>query len=631
MTLRPQTRLTLKIVVVGHVDHGKSTVVGRLIFETDSLPEGKFESIQAMSARRGMPFEWAFLLDALQAERDQGVTIDTTQIRFRTPTREFVLIDAPGHKEFLKNMVTGAANAEAALIVVDAAAGVEEQTRRHAYLLHLLGLRRVVGVVNKMDLVGRSAERFEAVRCELVSHLTALGLDSSEITVVPVSARDGDNIAVPSGNMRWYHGPTLLATLDALPLPIVSADLPLRFAIQDVYKFDERRIIAGRLESGRLRVGDTLLFSPTDKTAGVASIEAWNAAQPVKSAGAVESIGVTLDEGIFVERGEVASHQTLPPMLTNVFRARLFWLGRKLVRPGNSYVLKLLTSRVEARIEKIERVIDTGDLSARTADAVERNEIAEVIMRTRGTISVDPFATNPRTGRFVLVEDFKIVGGGIIDMQGFRDLREPVATKSTNITRTEPRVSLAERWRANGHRSGILWLTGLSGSGKTTLAQELERYLFRKGFHTIVLDGDNLRYGLNSDLGFSATDRSENIRRAGEVGALFARAGILVIMAFISPYRMDRDCIREGHPDLFHEVYLAATVEQCEQRDPKGLYAKARAGEIKNFTGISAPYEPPLAADLIIDTGRETVEQSLAILIDYVDRHFGPGRDDEAS
>ena len=628
MTHSAQPRSTLKIVVVGHVDHGKSTVVGRLIFETGSLPEGKFENIQAMSARRGMPFEWAFLLDALQAERDQGVTIDTTQIRFRTPAREFVLIDAPGHREFLKNMVTGAASADAALIVVDAATGVEEQTRRHAYLLHLLGLRPIVGIVSKMDLVGHSAERFEAARADLMAHLTALGLDPAEIAVVPVSARDGVNIAAPSGAMPWYHGPTLLAALDALPLPMVSADLPLRLAIQDVYKFDERRIIAGRIESGRLRVGDTLLFSPTDKTARVASIEAWNAAEPVKSAGAGESIGVTLDQQIFVERGEVASHQTLPPMLVNVFRARLFWLGRKPLRAGNSYVLKLLTSRIEARIEKIERVIDTGDLSGRTVDAVERNEIAEVIIRTRGIISVDPFATNPRTGRFVLVEDFKIVGGGVIDLQGVRDLREPAATKSTNITRTEPRVSLAERWRANGHRSGILWLTGLSGSGKTTLAQELERHLFRKGLHTTVLDGDNLRYGLNSDLGFSGSDRAENIRRAGEVAALFARAGVLVITAFISPYRADRDRIRQGHPDLFHEIYLGATVSQCEQRDPKGLYAKARAGEIKNFTGVSAPYEPPLAADLVIETGRETVQQSLATLIDYVDRHFGPERDD---
>jgi bifunctional enzyme CysN/CysC len=613
-----QPRPTLKIVVVGHVDHGKSTVVGRLIYESGCFPKGKVEAIQEMSARRGMPLEWAFLLDALQAERDQAVTIDTTQIRFRTPAREFVMIDAPGHKEFLKNMVTGAASADAALIVVDAETGVEDQTRRHAYLIHLLGICRVVGIVNKMDLVGWSAARFETVSNDLRAYLAALGLEPADIIVLPVSAREGGNIAVPSPHMGWYQGPTLLSTLDTLPIPVASADLPLRFPVQDVYKFDDRRMVVGRIESGRLRVGDTLLFSPTEKIARVATIESWGSNQSAASAGAGQSIGITLDEPIFVERGQMASHQQSAPNLTTAFRARLFWLGRKPLRAGNNYILKMATERFEARVEKIEHVIDTEDLSAQEVNQVTRNEVGEVVLRTRATIPIDPFAANPRIGRFVLVEDFQIAGGGIIDMRGFPNLRDRAAVKSTNISPTETRIALADRWRVNNHRSGILWFTGLPGAGKTTLARELERQLFRKGYQVAVLDGDNLRYGLNSDLGFSAPDRVENIRRAGEVAALFARAGFVVVTAFISPYRADRDRIREAHPDLFHEIYLAASVEECERRDPRGLYAKARAGMILDFTGVSAPYEPPSAPELRLETGYDTIEHCLSELMDYV-------------
>lgn len=611
----------LKIVVVGHVDHGKSTIVGRVIYETGSLPDGKYEAIRAMSERRGMPFEWAFLMDALQAERDQAITIDTTQIHFRTKAREYVLIDAPGHTEFLKNMVTGAASADAALIAVDAAAGVEEQTRRHAYLLHLLGMRNVVGIVNKMDLVDYSHDRFEKVRADLIAHLTALGLDAANIEVIPVSARQGDNIAEPSDKMAWHSGPTLLAALDDLPQPVESEDLPLRFPIQDVYKFDERRILAGRIESGRLRVGDTILFSPGDNVGKVASIEAWSN-EPPHAAETGRSVGITLENQAFVERGQTASHQQSPPMLTNGFRSRLFWLGRQPLSAGKTYLLKMLTNQFEVRVEAIEKVINTGDLSSKPTDVVNRNEVGEVVLRTRATVPVDPFTINPRTGRFVLIENYQIVGGGIVDMAGFADLRRRESVKSTNITRVEPRVSLAERWNANGHRSGILWLTGLSGSGKTTLALELEKNLFRKGFQVAVLDGDNLRHGLNRDLGFGVADRTENIRRAGEVAALLARAGVITITAFISPYRADRDRIRELHPDLFHECHLAATAAECEQRDPKGLYAKARAGLIPEFTGVTAPYEAPTAPELTLQTGREDVTRSLDALIAYVTQVF---------
>ncbi len=566
MTARQATpRSSLKIVVIGHVDHGKSTVVGRLIHDTGSLPEGKLAAIQQMSARRGMPFEWAFLMDALQAERDQGITIDTAQIRFRTASRDYLLIDAPGHKEFLKNMVTGAASADAAILVVDALDGIQEQTRRHAYLLHILGIRKLVVLVNKMDLVGYERPRFTAVRRDLLAYLRVLGLAAEDIAVIPVSARQGDGIAAPSAEMR--------------------------------------------------------LFSPSNKTARVAAIESWSAPRPtVASAG--QSIGIILDEQIFVERGQVASHLAAPPSLSNVFRARLFWLGHHPLHVGSRYRLKFLTSDVEAHVEKIERVIDTTDLSERSSETVERNAVGEIVLRTHGLVALDEFNASPRTGRFVLVEDHTIVGGGIISMEGYPDQRIQRTVKSKDLTQVENRVLLADRWHFNGHRSGIIWLTGLSGAGKSTLAVELERTLFAKGYQVTVLDGDNVRYGLNADLGFSPEDRVENIRRVGEVAALMARTGVIVITAFISPYLADRELVRTAHPDLFHEIYVAAPLAVCEARDTKGLYRKARAGEIAEFTGVSAPYEPPTAPELVLDTGQQTVEQSLARLVSYVEGHF---------
>jgi bifunctional enzyme CysN/CysC len=616
-------RPSLKIVVVGHVDHGKSTVVGRLMHETDSLPEGKFEAIRQMSARRGMPFEWAFLMDALQAERDQGITIDTAQIRFKTDARDYLLIDAPGHKEFLKNMVTGAASADAAILVVDAHDGIQEQTRRHAYLLHVLGITRVVALVNKMDLVGYRQTRFTEVRRDLLAYLAALGLAAGDIAVIPVSARQGDGIAARSREMPWHDGPTALAALDALAQPSAVLDLPLRLPVQDIYKFDDRRIIAGRIEAGRLAVGDTLLFSPANKTARVASIESWSAAPAQTVASADQSVGITLDDQIFVERGQVASHPVDPPALTNVLRARLFWLGRNPLHVGSRYRLKFLTSDVEAHVEKIERVIDTTDLSERSSETVERNAVGEIVLRTHGLIALDTFTASPRTGRFVLVENHTIVGGGIISMEGYPDQRIERTIKSKNLTPVENRVSLADRWHFNGHRSGIIWLTGLSGAGKSTLAVELERILFAKGYQVAVLDGDNVRYGLNADIGFSPSDRVENIRRVGEVAALMARTGYIVVTAFISPYLADRERVRTAHPDFFHEIYVAAPLAVCEARDAKGLYRKARAGEIAEFTGVSAPYEAPPAPELVLDTGEQTVEQSLARLVGYVENHFG--------
>lgn len=611
----------LKIVIVGHVDHGKSTLVGRLFHDTGSLPDGKFEAIQQMCARRGMPFEWSFLMDALQAERDQGITIDTTQIWFRTAKRNYVIIDAPGHKEFLKNMITGAASSEAALLIIDAKEGVREQSKRHGYLLHLLGVRQLAVLVNKMDMIGYDETRFREIEREYTAYLKDIGVTPS--VVIPVSAREGDCIVESSKNMPWYKGPSVVGALDHFTPSAAPTDLPLRMAVQDVYKFDERRIIAGRIENGSLKLGDEIIFSPSYKKARVQSIETWPVQdKPIKEVRAGQSVGITLDDQIFVERGHIISHEKHAPILTNIFRARLFWLGHQPLEPGKRYKLKLATSELVAEVRAIEQVVNTDALSHQAARSVQRNEVAEVVFRIRGMAALDAFADNPRMGRFVLVDHFDIVGGGIIDMEGFQDQRVRVGeVKSKNITDVDLRITPDQRAFANGHTGGILWFTGLSGAGKSTLALELQQRLFAKGYQVHVLDGDNIRSGLNADLGFKPEDRKENIRRVGEVAALFAQAGMIVITSFISPYRDDRSRARAAAPEYFNEIYIKANIEVCEKRDAKGLYKKARAGKIADFTGISAPYEEPENAELVVDTTKH-VEMCVQQLLDYVERNF---------
>lgn len=616
----PKESHQLKIVIVGHVDHGKSTLVGRLIYETGALPEGRYEAIKAQSDRRGMPFEWAFLMDAIQAERDQGITIDTTQIRFTTAKRPYTIIDAPGHKEFLKNMVTGAASAEAALLLIDALEGVQEQSRRHGYLLHLLGVRQVAVLVNKMDLVGWSADRFGEVAEEYRAYLGGLGVRPA--CIIPISAREGDNMLGHSLRMPWYQGPPVLAALDAFEPLARPVERPLRMPVQDVYKFDQRRIIAGRIESGRLKVGDEVVFSPSNKTARIRSIESWSVPEAPGSAEAGYSTGVTLDEQIFVERGEVMSHAENAPIESTVFRARLFWLGHRPLTVGSTYTLKLNTLEAPVTVEAIEGVVDTTDLSQRPAERIERLGAGEVVLRTRRLMALDEHDQNPILGRFVLVEDYLPVGGGIISMRGYADQRQLITVKSTNITAVGHAVSRDARAARNGHKGGVLWFTGLSGSGKSTLALALERELFAKGYLVYVLDGDNVRTGLNANLGFSPEDRAENIRRVGEVAALFADAGFLVISSFISPYRSDRERARAAAGAAFHEIHVEAPLEICESRDPKGLYRRARAGEIPEFTGISSPYEAPDHPELAVPTGEFGIEDCLAMLTRYVEERF---------
>jgi bifunctional enzyme CysN/CysC len=615
---RNSPRDQLKIVIVGHVDHGKSTLVGRLFHDTGSLPDGKLEQIQHNCARRNMPFEWSFLMDALQAERDQGITIDTTQIWFRSPTRDYVMIDAPGHREFLKNMITGAAGSEAALLLVDAEEGVREQIKRHGYLLHLLGVKQIAVVLNKMDKVGYSQARYDEVVAECEAYLREVGVRAA--CYVPISAREGDMLVRRGDNMPWYQGMSVMDTLESFsPMPAPDQQA-LRFPVQDVYKFDDRRIIVGRIESGMLRVGDTILISPSNHTMKVKSIESWLEKDKKESATAGESVGITLEDQLFVERGHVISHATHAPLLTRFIQGRIFWLSRQPLVVGKRYKLRIATQELHAEVKEIVRVIDTDALGNVEAVEVGRNQVAEVVLQVRGLAAVDDAAENARTGRFVLIDGYDMVGGGIISTKGLRDLRVASSeVKSKNIFGLEHNVTAQQRLHMNGHAGGVLWLTGLSGAGKSTLAQELEKRLFAKGYQVYVLDGDNIRQGLNSDLGFSPEDRTENIRRVGEVAALFARAGMVVISAFISPYREDRKRARTAAPEFFHEVYIKADVATCETRDVKGLYKKAREGKIPEFTGISAPYEEPEAPELVVDTMRDSIEACVQQLLAYVD------------
>ena len=609
----------MRIVIVGHVDHGKSTLVGRLFHDTGSLPDGKLEQIKAMCERRGMPFEWAFLMDAFQSERDQGITIDTAQIWFKTPKRDYTIIDAPGHREFIKNMITGASSAEAAVMLIDASQGVQQQSRTHAFLLNLLGIRQIIVVVNKMDLVGCAEQTFAAIKTEYVRYLGEIGIVPN--FVIPAVARDGDNLVHRSERMNWYHDATLIAALDSFRSQSDLAAMPLRLPIQDVYKFDDRRILAGRIASGRLKVGDRLLFSPSNKTARVRSIEAWSAADPAEAVPG-QSIGITTDEQIFIERGEIASHEDDAPIETNVFRGRLFWLSRKPLMPGDAYRLRMQTRDVQVIVEAVDAIYDPDALSERPANKVERNEIADVVLRSYALLVLDEAEQNPHTGRFVLGDGVNIVAGGTISMRDYPDQRKLVTIKSTNITAVAHRVTNVQRITRNGHRGGVLWFTGLSGAGKSTIAMAVEQELFRRGYQAYVLDGDNVRRGLNSNLDFSPDDRAENIRRVGEVAALFADSGQIVVTAFISPYRSDRDRARAAARDGFHEIYIKASLATCEKRDPKGLYRRARTGEIAEFTGVTAPYEAPDSAQLTIDTDRLTIDESVATVLEYVDRNF---------
>jgi len=601
----------VRVVAVGHVDHGKSTLIGRLLNDTGNLPDGKVAEMQSVAERRGVAFEWSFVLDAMQSERDQAVTIDTTRIWLRTPERDIVLIDAPGHKEFLRNMVTGASDADAALLLVDAHDGVSEQTRRHALLLDLIGVRRVVVAINKMDLVAYDATRYGAIREELAALLGRIGIEAT--AYVPISARSGENVTERAPAMAWYDGPTVLAAMLALPIRDAGNGTAFRMAVQGTIRRDLQRIVVGRVESGSLAVGAALTIAPSMRVAHVASIDGWPPdGRTVARAG--ESVGITLDGSHFIDRGDVLATVGDAPVRATRFRARLLWLGMRPLEVGDSFGIRIGTRTSAVRVRAFERVVDIDALAPGDAKRAQTNDVAEVVFESREALPLDTVASQPGLARFILLDGIALVAGGTI--------LSALGGAAHDIVPVGHLLERSARERRNGHRGAVLWLTGLPGAGKSTIALELERRLFERGLHTYVLDGDNLRAGLNADLGFSHEDRSENIRRVAEVAALFADAGTIAIAAFISPAQTDRARARAAAGDGFFEIYVKANSATCEARDPKGHYKKARAGAIRGFTGIGGSYESPNDPDLTLDTEALSPDEAVETLLAYVNERI---------
>jgi bifunctional enzyme CysN/CysC len=598
------------IVFVGHVDHGKSTLIGRLLHDTQSLPDGKFEELKRAADKRGGVFEWSFALDALQLERDQAITVDSTQIWFRSSKRSYLIIDAPGHREFLRNMITGASLAEAGIILVDVSQGVAEQTRRHAYLLKLLGISRTVVAVNKMDLAKYDEATFNKVSAEIAGYLKSLDLTAEHI--IPIAARHGDNLVAHSTHMPWWKGPTLIEALDALPHRVVPSGLPFRFPVQDVYRRDEERILVGRVESGTVRLGDAISLWPTGQTAKIASFQSWNVDAPVVAATAGQSIAITLDRDLFVERGQLITAQNEKPKAETALSVRLFWLSHTALQPGRRLTLKIATASYDVVVKSIDHVIDVNDLSPTENRDIQHNDIGQVTLVSERAIIHDISGNNSNLARGVLFDKFDVVGGCVID-------RAAQATASNrNIHTVQQSVPSDERTARNGHKGQVLWLTGLSGAGKTTIAMSLQRRLFDAGQQVYVLDGDNIRNGLNGDLGFSDADRAENVRRTAEVAKLMADAGLIVIVSLITPTNALRRIARDIVGPSYRQVFIDAPLETCQKRDPKGLYDKAKAGGVAQMTGVSSAWEIPDAVDLRIDTSALSVDDSVSAIAAHI-------------
>jgi bifunctional enzyme CysN/CysC len=522
----------MNVVIVGHVDHGKSTVVGRLLADTGALPQGKLDAVKRECERTGKPFEYAFLLDALIDEQDQGITIDTARCFFKSAKRDYIIIDAPGHIEFLKNMISGAARAEAAVLVIDAKEGVRENSRRHGYILSMLGIRQVVVCVNKMDLIGYREDQFHAIEQEYRAFLEGIGAVRPE-RFIPVSAILGENLAGRGEGMPWYTGPTLLETLDGLAKAPPRTDQSLRMPVQAVYKFtsrgDDRRIIAGRVEAGQVRVGDKVVFSPSNKVSTIKSIEGFNT-PPRDRIEAGWSTGFTLTEEIYVMRGELMSHADRAPLVSTRLRTNLIWLGKKPFVAGRDYKLKLGTVAVPVRIHRILKVIDASALgSVLEKDNIGRHDVADVILETRQPVAFDLTADCEATGRFVIVDGYDVAGGGIVTAavpDELKDLRAEARTRDFNWVAGG--VGSEQRARRFGHRAALIMFVGAAGVGKHRYARALEKALFDRGRNIYMLDGKNVLLGVDHDLWVDAA-QSELVRRFGEVAHLLLSSGLLVV------------------------------------------------------------------------------------------------------
>ena len=614
-----QQKELLRFITCGSVDDGKSTLIGRLLYDTDMIFDDHMQALEKDSRKHGTTGEevdLALLVDGLQSEREQGITIDVAYRYFSTDRRKFIIADTPGHEQYTRNMATGASTANLAVILIDARKGVLTQTRRHSFIVSLLGIRHAVVAINKMDLVGYDKQVYENIMADY--RALAASLDLPDIRFVPVSALKGENVVHHGAGMPWYAGPTLLELLETVD---VAGDVnfkDLRLPVQYVNRPNlDFRGYCGTLAAGVLHKGDTVMALPSRRVSQVTSILGSDG--EVAEAYSPMAVTVTLADELDISRGDVLVHGERAPHVGTAVDAWLIWMADAPMLPGKQYLFKLNAKTVSGVVEKIHNVVDVNTLEKDLADELGLNQIAQVRVKFNEPVAFDPYAASRSTGCFIVIDRLSngTVGAGMVQ----RAVQPMLQDKSENVVWHAHKVSRIQRANQKGQQPCVIWLTGLSGSGKSTIANALEQALFLEGYHSYLLDGDNVRHGLNKDLGFSDEARVENIRRIGEVARLFVDAGVIVITAFISPFRADRRLVRELlDAKEFIEVFVDTPIEVCEQRDPKGLYRKARAGEIKNFTGIDAPYEPPQSAELTLRTDRDSVEECVAQVISHLRR-----------
>jgi bifunctional enzyme CysN/CysC len=600
----------LRFITCGSVDDGKSTLIGRLLYEAELLFEDQLVTLESDSkavGTQGGELDFALLLDGLEAEREQGITIDVAYRYFETERRKFIVADTPGHEQYTRNMVTGASGADCAVLLVDARNGALTQTRRHTYLVSLLGLRHVVLAVNKLDLVDYSEERFEQISAEWRSFARELGLE--DVTCIPTSGLRGDNVVKGSANTPWYEGPTLLEYLEAVDVDGARLEAaPMRLPVQWVNRPDaDFRGFSGSIVSGSVRPGDRVVISPSGVESTIERIVTYDG--DLDRAVAGQSVTVTLADEVDVSRGDLIAAGGAPPRLAQQFEATIVWMAEDPLPRGRSYLMRAGTATAVATVAPIKYKIEVDTLAHLPAEELLLNEIGVCELELNRPIAFDRYGENRDTGGFVLIDRVSnaTVGAGLLNFE----LR-----RSQNVRWQEVEVHKAAHAQLKGQKPCLLWLTGLSGAGKSTIANLVEKRLHILGRHTYLLDGDNVRHGLNKDLGFTEADRVENIRRVAEVGQLMVDAGLIVIASFISPFRserwMARQLLDEGE---FIEVFIDTPLEVAEERDCKQLYARARRGEIKNFTGIDSPYERPESPEIRIDTTASSAEQAAARIV----------------
>ncbi len=592
----------LRFLTCGSVDDGKSTLIGRLLFDTRGVLDDQLATLRRDSRRYGSTggeVDLSLLVDGLEAEREQGITIDVAYRFFATSRRRFVVADTPGHEQYTRNMATGASNADLAVMLVDARKGVLTQTRRHAFIAALMGIRHIVLAVNKIDLTGFSEERFESIAAEFRASAAVLGFRTMQ--VIPLSARHGDNVVASSANTPWYAGPSLLSYLESVMVEPEALSRPFRMPVQWVNRSGlDFRGYSGTVASGHARPGQRIVVQPSGTEAEILRIVTMDGSLP--SAGAGDAVTLVLDREIDASRGDVLAAADAPAAMADALSARLIWLHDTPLAAGREYLVKLGTRSVPGAVSRIRHRIDVSTREAVPTDTLRLNDLGHVELRLQAPVVFEPYAESRDLGGFILIDRLTnaTVGVGMVDAALHR---------ATDITWQALDVDRAARGRLDGQRPAVLWFTGLSGAGKSTVANLVERRLHALGRHTYVLDGDNLRHGLNRDLGFSEADRAENVRRASEVAALFADAGLIVIASLISPYRSERARARDRVPDgEFIEVFVDAPVDECRRRDPKGLYKKADAGLLRGFTGVDAPYEIPDAPELHLRTAEAPPE-----------------------